>query len=228
MPAPSQIAVSQMPASKRKSARTKKSGESSEKLLAAASELFARYGYNGVSTGMVAEAAGLTQSMVHYHFANKAQLWEAVVKHLMEQRRQIFPLSQASLADLTPLAQLKVIVRLLIEVAAYEPAFGKIFLHESLAQSSRLEWLLDNYVSALFEVIDDAAERAIIAGQIRDIPLHDLSNIIIATGYMSFNFRQVSERLYRTDLSVKEHVKSLSDSYVTTIFEGLEIGGNGA
>src|SRR5690348_9809657 len=59
-------------------------------LLDAAIALFAARGYEGVSTGEVAKEAGLTQSMVHYYFGNKASLWEAAVERLMRRRSAQF------------------------------------------------------------------------------------------------------------------------------------------
>src|SRR5579872_7240848 len=62
-----------------KSPTTSSSEGAREQLLDAAIALFAARGYEGVSTGEVAKQAGLTQSMVHYYFGNKASLWEAAV-----------------------------------------------------------------------------------------------------------------------------------------------------
>jgi len=44
-------------------------------ILAVAMELFAQHGYDGVSTADIAAAAGLSQSVVLYHFSSKENLW---------------------------------------------------------------------------------------------------------------------------------------------------------
>jgi TetR/AcrR family transcriptional regulator len=64
--------------------------------------------------GNIARTAGLSQSMVHYHFGNKASLWEAAVQHLMHRRGIQFQVSDSDLKDLDPMRRLKLMIRRLI------------------------------------------------------------------------------------------------------------------
>lgn len=50
-----------------------------EQLLAIATELFARKGYDGTSLRDIAEAAGITKAALYYWFPEKEQLFERVV-----------------------------------------------------------------------------------------------------------------------------------------------------
>ena len=54
-------------------------GEVRRLLLAAARALFAERGYAGTSTRAIAERAGVANSLLHRHFASKAQLFEEAV-----------------------------------------------------------------------------------------------------------------------------------------------------
>jgi AcrR family transcriptional regulator len=54
-------------------------GESQEKILGAAEALFAKRGFNGVSLKDIAEAADVDQGLLHYYFATKAGLFQAVI-----------------------------------------------------------------------------------------------------------------------------------------------------
>jgi AcrR family transcriptional regulator len=55
---------------------------SRERILDAAMETFARYGYRRASMDQVAEAAGLTRQAVYHHYENKQALFRAVVEAL--------------------------------------------------------------------------------------------------------------------------------------------------
>ena len=55
---------------------------SRERILDAAMEIFARYGYRRASMDQVAEAAGLTRQAVYHHFPNKEALFRAGVEAL--------------------------------------------------------------------------------------------------------------------------------------------------
>ena len=56
-------------------------------LMAAAEKLFVEKGYAAVSTREIADAADVNLGAIQYHFGSKAQLFTAVVKSVMEQRR---------------------------------------------------------------------------------------------------------------------------------------------
>jgi len=49
-------------------------------IFAAATRLFAEFGYKGTNTRAIAKAAGVKQVMLHYYFGSKEQLYEAVLK----------------------------------------------------------------------------------------------------------------------------------------------------
>ena len=51
--------------------------EKKEKLLRAATELFARNGYDGVSIREISEAAGVNSAMISYYFGGKRGLYSA-------------------------------------------------------------------------------------------------------------------------------------------------------
>ena len=53
----------------------KRTGDTRELLLVSAGELFADLGYDGVSTRMIADKAGVKLSAIHYHFGTKDNLY---------------------------------------------------------------------------------------------------------------------------------------------------------
>jgi AcrR family transcriptional regulator len=55
-----------------------------ERLLDAALPLFARHGYGGTGTRPLAQAAGVTEPILYRHFANKADLFVAVLGRVEE------------------------------------------------------------------------------------------------------------------------------------------------
>lgn len=49
-----------------------------ERILDAAEQLFAQYGYHGVTLKDVARQVGVSSTLIHYHFAGKESIFEAV------------------------------------------------------------------------------------------------------------------------------------------------------
>lgn len=195
---------------------------SREKLLDAAIDLFARYGYDPVSTKAVAEAAHLTQSMVHYHFGSKEELWKAAIDRLMRSRGRAFPVSRLELKDVDPVTRLKILVRRLVEANAAEPNYPRILMHEAMARTPRLKWLIDQYVGPGFEAFDKAVRLAIEAGVIRDLPVSEVTGIITSATSLTFSISAVTSRIYGADVSSDSYVQSFSDSMILILFEGLQ------
>lgn len=55
------------------------------RILSAARDLFAEYGYHGVTTRMIAKQVGIDISTLHYHWGDKENLFEAVVEDLNDE-----------------------------------------------------------------------------------------------------------------------------------------------
>jgi TetR/AcrR family transcriptional regulator len=196
---------------------------SRDKLLDAAIDLFARYGYDPVSTKSVAEASQLTQSMVHYHFGSKEQLWKAAIDRLMRKRGRAFPVSRLEFKDVDPITRLKILVRRLVEANAAEPNYVRILMHEAMAQTPRLDWLLDNYVAAGFDAFNQAVKLAIEDGSIHPLPVADITSIITSATVLTFSIGAVINRIYGIEIGSERYVRSLSDSMIEILFRGLQL-----
>jgi AcrR family transcriptional regulator len=192
-----------------------------DQLLDASITLFARYGFDTVTTGQIAEAAGLTQSMVHYHFGTKTKLWQEAMLRLMRRRGRLFRAAPADLAGLTPLGKLKVLTQRLIEANAANPDHVRIVVYEATTRSPRLKWLVDNFLSPGFGVFDQAVREAMDAGAIRRAPVHDITNAVTSAASLSFALHAIVKDMYGVDLGQEKAINSFSDTLIDILFDGL-------
>lgn len=195
-----------------------------ERLLEAAASLFAQYGFDAVSTGMVATAAGLTQSMVHYHFGSKEKLWKAAFEHLMHERGKIFSLNMEDLRDVDSLVRLKIMLRRFISANAADPDLTRILLHEGMNDSPRLKWIAKRYMIDGYETFNAAIQSAMDAGLVRQLPARDVTNIIVGACVLTFSLSRLLKEVYGELPTAPEAVSSLSDTLVEVLFKGLEVG----
>lgn len=78
--------------------RADKPNESHERIIQAATLLFAEYGYHAVSSRQIADAVELNVATVHYHTGGKRELYLSVVRRLYEQEQALV----ASVLDAQP------------------------------------------------------------------------------------------------------------------------------
>ncbi len=70
-------------------AMTTRSVDSRRALLISAGQLFADQGYDGVTTRVISEAAGVQLSAIHYHFGTKEKLYLEAFRYAYEKERRI-------------------------------------------------------------------------------------------------------------------------------------------
>ncbi len=106
-------------------------------LLAAATELFGRLGYEGTSTIAVLEAAGLTRGALYHHFADKRELFRTVAEQVERTLEAEVESRTAHISD--PKKRLRSSVLLYLdEVSRSAPA--RILLRDAPAVLGAAEW----------------------------------------------------------------------------------------
>lgn len=191
------------------------------RLEKAAISIFAEHGYEAVSTNDLAEAANLTQPMVHYHFGTKKKLWQAAMTRLMRDLGNRFPMDVSELKDLGPVDRLKVITRRFILMSSVDPTLSKIIMNEGLTHSDRLTWLVDRYIRRGFMEFDKAVQAGIDDGLIRDMPVYVISNIIVTASSFVFCCNALVKEVYDVDVTDEERIEELSDGIVEILFRGI-------
>ena len=92
-----------MKAKPKRETRAEKQARTRAELLATASKVFARRGYNGASVEEIAEQAGYSHGAVYSNFDGKADLFLAVFEDYMAERAQELAATQAELDADAPL-----------------------------------------------------------------------------------------------------------------------------
>ena len=109
-------------------------------ILVAAEELFAEKGYRGVSTKDIADAAGVSQGLVHYHFATKERLMMEIVDNVR------VPLDNSLRtivrSDDTVRGKLRGIIHLFTDFTYSHPHAMRVIAFDSLSTQETKEQML--------------------------------------------------------------------------------------
>ncbi len=194
---------------------------SRDRILAAALEEFASKGFEGTTTAEIARRAGVTQPLVHYHFASKDELWRAAVRGLLDQAGATFGGLRAELSDLDPLDQLKVLVRRVVYFSAAHPELGRVLAYEGAKGGERLAWLLDQEPAGQVQVFVDLLDEAAGRGVVKPLPMEHVAACLGAASAYVFVIRETMRALYGIDVRDPAVIDAHADTVVELFFHGL-------
>jgi AcrR family transcriptional regulator len=171
---------------------------SRDKVLDAAQRLFARRGFSGVGLSEVAEASGLSKSSLFHHFANKVELYAAVVGRIIGEID--LRMARALAAGGDPLNRIDRWLDTFVDFLAENPAHARLLLR-SLFEDDDLtgESEEERRVNAATKRVLDAAagllREGMATGQLRVMNIgHALQSLIGLTVY-HFASGQLGEEL---------------------------------
>ena len=122
------------------------------RLLQAATDTFAEYGYEGASLRAIADNAGVSFQLIAYYFGSKEELWIATVDFLFERYLETGKglgfTSSGNLAE-----QFHNHLRLLLTDMLQRPQLRKIWIQEYLADSPRYHNVIRPKIKHLYETL---------------------------------------------------------------------------
>ncbi len=194
---------------------------SRDRILAAALDVFAHRGFDGATTAEIARQAGVTQPLVHYHFDTKDELWRAAVTSVLDELGSTFGTASHDLADLEPIAQLKVMVRRFVRFSAANPEFGRILSYEGAQGGARLAWLLEQQSAGQLRFFHETLQRGVELGWIKELPLEHVATCLVAASAYAFLARGMMRDVYGVEVTDPEVVERHADTVVELFFHGL-------
>jgi AcrR family transcriptional regulator len=157
------------------SSKARQSEATRGKLLRVGRDLFARRGYNDVSTEEIVRRAGVTRGALYHHFEDKRDLFAAVVEQVEQDVMQ--KVAEAALAEEDSWEQQRVAIGAYLDVCL-EPAVQRIVLTDAPSVLGLAAWreIESNYGFALVE----AGLRSVMeAGYIERQPVEPLAHLLL-------------------------------------------------
>lgn len=105
-----------------------------QKLLDAAVEVFAEYGFHQATVRDITRRAGVSLALVNYHFRDKAELYAAVIRRLLEESSDVIPGDEIMTGE--PAGQLRRFVEQFLHRALdpSAPSWRRMIFFRELAQ----------------------------------------------------------------------------------------------
>ncbi|UTW10197.1 TetR/AcrR family transcriptional regulator [Marinobacterium rhizophilum] len=131
------------------------------RILAAAEDVFAQFGYNGASLETIAEQAGMSKQNMLYYFSSKEILYHRVLKNILDLWLEKMTLLEQAGED--PAAMLENYIRGKFEISRTHPNGSKVFANEIINGAPHLKEYLRQRLLPQLE-----ADIVLVRGWIRD------------------------------------------------------------
>lgn len=203
-------------------------GNGRARILAAAREAFASRGYDGSSTAAIARAAGVTQPLVHYHFATKDELWRAIVLEAFGELdafgdEMVSTRAAASRGgnQADAVAQLEASMRAFVRLMAAHPDIGRILIVDGARSSERLEWLIEEALGWRLRELETALQAAVDAGLLKPLPTGLAALAFIAAAGYPFQAPDVLAGVFGLEAADTDTVEAHADAVAEIFLRGM-------
>lgn len=138
-------------------------------IVAAAITCFSGLGFEGATTRLIAERAGVNQGLITHHFETKEKLWKAAVDRLFANIGADRERRFEALEDADRPTRVRLMIRYFVRYASAHPEQLRFMMQEGLNSGPRMQWLVEKHLSAGYarfrSMLDDArAENMLIEG----------------------------------------------------------------
>ena len=197
------------------------SGDTRAAVLMAARTVFARRGYEGASTREVAEAAGVNNAMIYYHFKDKNRLYRSVLAESFAEFDRIW--EQPVFESNTAASRLKVqaYIEGFIRFQHANEDIRRIMNMEFASCSGNYQWLADSHFIRGYERLAGLLREAMRAGELRKMDLTLAVPCLIGMIVHSFTVRPLAEHIIGRNLDL--NVKRFGRFVTGLFFDGLGV-----
>lgn len=152
-----------------------------ERILEAAAELFAQYGFDGTSVRMIAERAEANQAAVNYHFGSKDGLLNEIMRSELSAMRDVIAAARAVPGDLE--TRVRQLIRMLVSKLWERRQWVRIIVDAALHRGEQLpvavaEEIPRNLAMIMEFLGEDAREGVSAAADRRLAALHLMAPIV--------------------------------------------------
>lgn len=200
---------------------SEKNSLETDSILRAALQSFAQHGYGGVTISGLAKKSGVADSLFHYHFGTKEELWKKSMLltggEILHSLEDIFAL----LDHISGIEKLRIYIKKIVLVSANYPEFQQVVVQEVFSDSPRSNWLIEELLKPIFKIMEDVIKFEQESGNIKPVPKAHLSSFIIGSIVTFFARSHQMKKLYGVnsfdETEIQNHITYITD----LIFNGL-------
>lgn len=188
-----------------------------QQILAVASGLFARQGFNGTTTKEIAARAGVTEALIFRHFPSKEDLYWAVIEAKIEDNSPLERMQARLAAKGTDVEILCGLAMDILERRAKDQTLSRLLLYSALENHSLSHRFFRAFVSGYYGVLAEYIER-----RARDGIFRPVDAVVAARGFLGMIiYHSWVQELFGGKRYEKLSVQEVSRTLVDVWLQGM-------
>ena len=194
--------------------------ETRDVILQAALTLFSERGFEGVALRDIGARAGVEHSLVRYHFTDKATLWRAALRKLIDKMNDERAASWRATRGQPLIDRFKQYLRDYVRYCAHHPEHARIMVHETVGDSDRTAWIADEIVRPQHRAGRKTLTMLMDEGHLPRMEPRHLIYMIAAAAQAPFTLAGEVRHAYGVDTSTDAEIEAHADALIATFLRG--------
>ncbi len=193
------------------------------RILEAAGEVFAEYGFRCATVRKICERAGVNVAAINYHFGSKEKLYSEVLKYWHEFAMKKYPPLLGVGENAPPEDQLRAFIRSLLFrlFDKGKPAwFGKLMAREMADPTGAFDDLVKGVMRSRYELLASIL-RKMVGPRVSEEILRLCCSSIVGQCVYYYNNKYIAD-LHQQDPSSPEEIAKLADHIMHFSLRGLK------
>ena len=194
-----------------------------EQILEAATQLFARQGFQGTTTKQISDHTGVTEALIFRHFASKDELYWAVIERKIKAAAPGERMRECLSAGGSDLEVLSGVATQILERRAKDQTLSRLLLYSALENHRLSHRFFRTYVAECYEVLADYIRGRVADGAFRPIdPLLAARGFLGMVVYHSWIQELFGGKRYQ-NFSVQQVSKTLAEVWLQGMLSAAQI-----
>ena len=194
-----------------------------EQILEAATQLFARQGFQGTTTKQISDHTGVNEALIFRHFASKDELYWAVIERKIKAAAPGERMRERLSAGGSDLEVLSGVATQILERRAKDQTLSRLLLYSALENHRLSHRFFRTYVAECYDVLADYIRGRIGDGAFRPIdPLLAARGFLGMVVYHSWIQELFGGKRYQS-FSVQQVSKTLAEVWLQGMLSAPEI-----
>jgi AcrR family transcriptional regulator len=185
-------------------------------IVRVASALFAKKGFKGTTTRLIAERAGISEAVIFKHFTKKADLYKAIIRHCCEDEHGSSRLLNA-LKGRKGKAVFTALASFMLKEHRKDPTLMRLITYSALERNPLSDMFIRTKGLELIEFLESH-----IRGLVRDRVFRRVDPAVAARAFIGMVLQySISQELYGLKRFFKRPDEKVVNSFVGIFFDGM-------